>query len=533
MPSLNLAIARLVNIGTDTFAIWAVNAPYSSGNVLRDCVWPHELTKIWEEWQDMFANHERLDVVPPGTSQHPNAKSGNIILPPINSDNSYTGRLMQSLGMNLWHWVFNHKTLDSLERSQGIAIGQRQPLRFRLDVRDPLLTPLPWEIMQREPGQPTMSLGQTLLFSRTTSTDEPLTNLRSEQALKILVVLGADSQILDLEKEADMIEQSLNDGAPMGSNSFGYAPCMVKTLLEPTPKELIGELERGGYNVLFYTGHGQVGPDGGYLQLRSDMLINGMQLGQVLKGSGVKLAVFNACWGAQPDSVNSQAIPYSSLAEVQIRLGVPAVLGMRDIIKPVESQNFINALANGLRKRLPIDQAVAEARQQLLKLHGFNHPAWTLPVLYLHPEFNGELLRSFFDGITELPTEMPETAFPDIKTQITQAKLRSLSGGITYNLRKGITRIGRTPENDIVIPEPSLSRRHAEILYRNTEKTYYLEDFSTYGTTWISSNNVWQQIHRREVPLEPGMLLKFGSTRTQSWEFVIEDEDLTPNSLLK
>lgn len=523
MPSLNLAIARLVNIGTDTFAIWVVNAPYPSGNVLRDCVWPHELTKIWEEWQEMFATHERLDVVPKGASQHPNSKVSNLIVPPINPNHGYTGRLMQSLGMNLWHWVFNDKTLSCLERSQGMAIGQRMPLRFRLDVRDPLLTPLPWEIMQREPGQPTMSLGQTLLFSRTTSTDEPLPPLRSEQALNILVVLGADGERLELEKEAVLIQQSLNDGAPMGSNSFGYAPCMVKTLLEPTPKELIAELERGGYNVLFYTGHGNVGPDGGFLLLRPDMLINGIELGQVLKGSGVKLAVFNACWGAQPEAVNSQAIPYSSLAEVLIRLGVPGVLGMRDIIQPQESQNFIRALASGLRKRLPIDQAVAEARQQLLKLHGFNNPTWTLPVLYLHPEFNGELLRGFFDGITELPTEMPETAFPGVQAQVFQAKLRSLSGGITYNLRKGITRIGRTPENDIVIPEPSLSRRHAEILYRNNEKTYYLEDFSTYGTTWVSSNGVWQQIHRREVPLEPGMLLKFGSTRIQTWEFVIED----------
>jgi len=42
MPSLNLAIARLVNTGTDSFAIWVVNAPYPSGYVLRDCVWlPH------------------------------------------------------------------------------------------------------------------------------------------------------------------------------------------------------------------------------------------------------------------------------------------------------------------------------------------------------------------------------------------------------------------------------------------------------------------------------------------------------------
>ncbi len=525
MPSLNLAIARLLNTGTDNFAIWVVKAPYPSGYVLRDCVWPVELTQVWQDWQQMFAGHSRLDISPSSTSGRANPYPSNLISPPSSqATGPYSSRLMQYLGINLWRWVFDGAILGSLERSRGIAMGQDRHLRFRLEIRDPDLIALPWEIMQREPGQSAMSFSQDLLFSRTTSEVDPLPYLRTDQALNILLVLGHD-QNLQLEQEAAILQQTLADTATVGSNSH-YAPCIVNTLLQPTPQELIQELETQAYNVFFYAGHGLPGPDGGLLFLRPEMTLNGIELAQVLTRTGVKLAVFNACWGAQPVAINHQAVPASSLAEVLIRHGVPGVLGMRDEIADHESHSFIQAFTEALRSRKPIDEAVAQARQELLTLYKFNQPAWTLPVLYLHPDFNGELIKSFDEGITELP----DTAIPDITSSHPIAFLRSLSlGGTTWSLRSGVTRIGRTKDNDIVIPEPSVSKRHAEILCRNTltdatlVRTYYLQDFSTYGTTWFFAPNGWQQILREEVPLKSGMQLKFGSARGEIWEFVIED----------
>jgi len=57
----------------------------------------------------------------------------------------------------------------------------------------------------------------------------------------------------------------------------------------------------------------------------------------------------------------------------------------------------------------------------------------------------------------------------------------------------------------------------------NQARTYYLQDFSTYGTTWFLGSNGWQQLLREEVPLKSGMQLKFGSSRGEIWEFIIED----------
>ena len=532
MPSASIAITRLVNTGTDHFAIWVVKAPYPSGYVLRDCIFSAELNQVWQEWQQMFAGHSPLDVTSGATSTLVKTLPLTIISSTEGQIPSpYSSRLMQSLGINLWRWIFDGAILSSWERSRGIAMGQQTQLRFRLEIRDPDLIALPWEIMQREVGQSAISLSQDVLFSRTISEVEPLPELRTDRAVNILLVLGHDHK-LQLDQEALLLKKTLLEGRPVGKTAAGYAPSTVKTLVQPTKTELIRELETKAYNVFFYAGHGLPDPDGGSLFLGNELRINGRELAQVLTRTGIKLGVFNACWGAQPAAVNHQAIPASSLAEVLIRHGVPAVLGMRDEIADAESHSFIQTFAASLRSRKSIDEAVTIARQELLTLYKFNQPAWTLPVLYLHPDFDGELIKDVGEGITELPDPaISGTATPSNTAYLRclgRAKTSLSPGGKTWPLRPGVTRIGRTKDNDIVIPELYISKRHAEILCRHTLQettsitTYYLQDFSTYGTTWYLSPNGWQQILREEVPLTSGMQLMFGSSKGEIWEFIRE-----------
>ena len=143
MPSLNLAIARLVNTGTDNFAIWVVKAPYPSGYVLHDCVLSAELSQIWREWQCMFAGNNQIDITANLST------AANLLATGTQSTSPYSVRLMQSLGINLWRWIFDTPILSSLERSLGIAMGQHTKLRLQLEIRDPDLITLPWEIMQK------------------------------------------------------------------------------------------------------------------------------------------------------------------------------------------------------------------------------------------------------------------------------------------------------------------------------------------------------------------------------------------------
>jgi hypothetical protein len=555
-------------------------------------MWPLALSQSWKAWQEMFSPSGTIHELPlnpdgsfvsPENNQNllaeiekrtPNSLQSLPPMPPVplrlgqggllergeqnppQPPASYSSRLMQQLGMNLWQWLFEGPIQGSLQESKGIAIGQNLPLRVRIDLREPYLIALPWEIMQPQAGQPAISLSQQLLFSRTTSNVEPLPPLRPADSLNILLVLGqaepgrgahsvfssGNNRHLQLEAEA-LALASVLESAFQTDDSGKYfdisVPTRVDTLIEPTPAELISRLETQAYNILFYSGHGIPGPDGGLLFLAPDTTMNGTELAQVLVRCRVTLAVFNACWGAQPaverlhsNNGQQQAIARSSLAEVLIHHGVPAVLGMRDSIADREALSFIQTFAQALAGRMSVDRAVAVARQQLLTLYKFNQPAWTLPVLYMHPEFDGELTEPVDDLKTELPLNsstwlgrLPSCAYlrgrdrPNVKS--------TESGNQVWPITAGMVRVGRWEENDVVIREQWVSQKHAEIFCRNSigdhrgEPSYFLRDFSRYGTLVLGPEG-WVRVHHQELLLQSGTQLKFGSSQGQVFEFTIE-----------
>ncbi|MGK7903104.1 MAG: CHAT domain-containing protein [Hormoscilla sp.] len=566
-PTLSIAIARMMATAESFyrnsahFAIWVLKAPYPGGHVHHDCIWPEQLSKTWQAWQEMFqmqGSPHQLHVPPVHV---PEMESILEVMASSGSGPSHSSRLMQQLGMGLWHWVYNGQIQSSFSQSLGIAIGQNKPLRLRLEITDPNLIALPWETMQRQAGKQVISLSEQLLFSRTTSDVDPLPPRRDDQALNILLVFGHPSPatitsgqqgkrkifpelpeeqktarpLLQLEQEAAVVAEIMQKAAsPESANrtreetqsqlaGVGTVPSKVDTLIQPTPAELIACLETKAYNVFFYGGHGVPASDGGLLFLQPDVTMSGTELAQVLTRSRVILAVFNACWGAQPDTDGRRVIPRSSLAEVLLHHGVPAVLGMREEIADLEALSFIQALAGALTERMPIDRAVAVARQQLVTLYKFNQPAWTLPVLYMHPEFDGELIMPLEEGVTELP----ENSLSWRQQNQSNASLRSLGDTAqVWQVKGGLMRVGRRPENDIIISERWVSQRHAEIICREPvgngkgEMTYWLRDFSRYGTL-ICESDGWRKIHHQECELKSGVKLKFGSSQGQMLEFVI------------
>jgi hypothetical protein len=529
-PSLNLAVAQLDAAAADTYAVWVLNAPYPSGHKIDSCHWTPAMTQVWLAWQELFSlgnrpyclpYHAELDLPQLDLSKLPTL--GDSELP-----TGLSANLMQYLGLNLWQWLFSRDIGTVFAQTQGLANGQKKPLRIRLEVRDPNLMPLPWEILQPEIGKPALSLSRNILFSRTTSDVDPLPRLQPDRSIKILLVLGQNgtgNRYLNLHQEADTIASALKNTVPSGfnpPNRLNPAACQVTTLVQPTPAELLDALGADKYNVFFYAGHGMPAVDGGLLLLNDNGGLSGTELAQSLVRQGVKLAVFNACWGAQPYQVERQAVPRSSLAEVLLHHGVPAVLAMRDTIADREALSFIQTLTQALAQRIAIDEAVAISRQQLLALYKYNQPGWTLPVLYMHPDFNGELVRPISDAITEIPS---------IPQQIPRAYIRSLSFNTNPNwpIDNGTMRVGRATDNDLILSEPWVSQRHAEILYRppmptNTQGTgFYLRDFSRFGSYILDEKGRWIPIHAKEVPLQSGTQIKFGNLEEgQVLEFAIE-----------
>ncbi|MEY2977000.1 MAG: CHAT domain-containing protein [Prochlorotrichaceae cyanobacterium] len=521
LPSLSLAIAPLTASEESHWAIWVTHAPYPGGHVHHDRYWTSELSQLWQAWQALFSLQATPNFVE-GT--HLNAASGSVLENVAGGGESYASRLMQSLGIDLWNWLFDGPIHFAFAQSQGISIGQHRPLRIRLDVRSSMLIPVPWEIMQPQTGKRAIGLNPQILFSRTTNNVDALMPLKLNRELKVLSVLGDDrSQPLRLKDEAQLLQE--------GGGYTDLAPCEVTTLTQPSRAELLAAPDSNRYNLFVYGGHGMTAPDGGRLFLQSGDFLGGTELAQSLVRNQIPLAVFNTCWGARLDYIqNSQtghveAVPRSSLAETLIHHGVPAVLGMRDVIADPEALNFIERLMQALRQQYRIDEAVTIARQHLLGLYGFNQPSWTLPVLYMHPEFNGQLITRA-EARTELPTDLPYLeAFP-------QAELRSqTSSGQVWPIEAGLLRVGRREENDLVLAEQWVSQHHAEIICRTigegNRPTYFIKDFSRFGTL-MCHNNQWQRIHRQEVSLPSGTLLRFGSAQGELLKFVVLGEPRTP-----
>lgn len=540
---------------SDRFAVWVLRAPHPSGHAHHDCLWSPQLVQAWQSWRSMFSltglpqvPHIPSAYVPQLVFESPEDVSESDDTGQVTN---YSSRYMQHLGVTLWEWLFDGPIKSSFERSQGIAIGQEIPLRLRLEIRDPELIALPWEIMQPQPGSRALSLNRKILFSRTSSDVDTLEPAPLARGLKILLVLGKDSPgsdrpattgsveygpgpsrtddvaseaaLLQLDQEAALLKKILEQSSDLSMRAT--AKRRVDMLIQPSAAELTKALDTGGYNVFFYSGHGVPAPDGGLLFL-SDATLSGTELAQVLTRTGVKLAVFNTCWGAQPQESQQRSLPRSSLAEVLLHHGLPAVVAMRDSIADEEAISFIQVFAQTLAERKPVDEAVAIARQQLLTLYHFNQPAWTLPVLYMHPDFDGTLLLS------EETTQM--NVHTSFRPKRQQALLRDADNPQkTWPIYSDVMRIGRKPEeNDLVISDPWVSSTHAEIFNRRVtaqqagdglKMVYYLRDNSRYGTFYMQDGS-WREVHRHEVMLSSGTQIRFGSKSDgQMLEFVLED----------
>ncbi|MGB3296687.1 MAG: CHAT domain-containing protein [Phormidesmis sp.] len=523
----------------DRFAIWAVRAPHPSGHVHYDCPWSPEVAQAWQHWQSIFSLRGLPQVPHVPSAYVPQFVLEDVAAMPddplTGQPASYSSRYMQHLGVSLWRWLFDGPIANSFERSQGIAIGQDQPLRLRLEIRDPELISLPWEIMQPQPGSRALSLNRKVLLSRTSSDVDELDITDLDKSLKILLVIGQDSPqqdepdaiddrdgMLRLSEEAALLKKILEQGSDLSMRPT--ARRRVDVLLQPSAAEVSRMLERGDYNVFFYSGHGVPGPDGGLLFL-SEATLSGTELAQVLTRAKVKLAVFNTCWGAQPEQSQQKSLARSSLAEVLLHHGLPAVVAMRDSIADEEAISFIQVFAQTLAERKPVDEAVAIARQHLLTLYHFNQPAWTLPVLYMHPNYNGELL------LREETTQI--NVHSDFQDRRSQALLRDPdSPQEVWPIYSDIMRIGRKPDaNDLVISDPWVSSSHAEIFNRRItseragdglETAYFLRDNSRYGTFYLRDGD-WREVHRQEITLCSGTQLRFGSrSEGRLLEFVVE-----------
>lgn len=296
-----------------------------------------------------------------------------------------------ALGEQLYGMLFQGSIRDRWISAQSVADSQDAALHLRLGLRGDRLLQLPWEALYGE-GR-LLTTGTDITFSRyrsqfgrSGSFDPRRLTPRQPEMLRILVALAApdDQAALAVEQEVDRLRQELSESA---------AQMVIDVLDQPDREQLTHALEQGQYHVFHYAGHSDPGPDGGSLHLvnrRTGLAepLAGNDLAGLLVNNGVWLAFLNSCRGSDSPQ-NRQEANTDTLAAALMRRGVPGVLAMSEQIPDDVAITLMQLFYRNLRPDYSLDLATSRMRQGLVSTYGSAQFYWALPILYLHPDFDG------------------------------------------------------------------------------------------------------------------------------------------------
>ncbi|MCC5655914.1 CHAT domain-containing protein [Nostoc sp. XA010] len=328
------------------------------------------------------------------------------------------------LGQQFYNALFQGTLRDSWITAQGIAQNHQQVLRLRLGLKDTRLARLPWEVMHA--GDRPLATGPYVAFSRFQSGIlgvSPLRSLRGatptqnmptplqQGGVRVLMVIASpsDQVRLDLQKqEAIKLQAELHRIPRIAENSNHFPEIELTVLDQPGREELTQALEQGRYHVLHYSGHSNLGSNGGEIYLASRRtglteILTGDDLAGLLVNNNIQMAVFNSCLGAYTAASDpSGDTGERNLAESLVKRGIRSVLAMSERIPDEVALTLTQLFYRNLSQGYPVDLCVSRVRQGLISAYGSHQMYWALPILYLQPEFDG-----FLSQETELSDAKP------------------------------------------------------------------------------------------------------------------------------
>ncbi|MDB9456683.1 CHAT domain-containing protein [Dolichospermum circinale CS-534/05] len=331
------------------------------------------------------------------------------------------------LGRELYNALFQKSLRDSWITAQGIAQNHQQVLRLRLGLKDPSLARLPWEVMHAGDSYGALRYrplvtGPDITFARyqcgTTSvnaywlrclqTGQRSPNLlqthnfstpAAEQGLKVLMVISSPRNLVQLnllKQEAINLKAELHrQGLNLADGGHHRPKIEAVVLDQPGREELTQALEQGHYDILHYSGHSNLGANGGQIYLVSKKTgltetLSGDDLAGLLINNHVQMVVFNSCFGsygakAGVDEVSGEG----NLTECLVKRGIRSVLAMSERIPDEVALTLTQLFYRNLSQGYALDLCVSRVRQGLISTYGSQQMYWALPILYLQREFDG------------------------------------------------------------------------------------------------------------------------------------------------
>lgn len=283
-------------------------------------------------------------------------------------------------GTVLFEAAFTGEVLTAYRRSLDAAERHDKGLRVRLLLDDaPELADLPWERLYDPSRGRALGLSVDTPLVRYLALPEPARALAVKPPLAVLAVIASPKGYppLDVEAEWSALENALAELMTQGLVE-------LRRLDQPTLNTLQRELRRQPYHVLHFLGHGGFDTDSGEgVLLLADSgdnarAVRASALATILGDHrSLRLALLNACQGAQTDGAN----PYAGSAQRLVQSGIPAVVAMREPVSDAASLAFAHEFYLALAGGYPVDAALVEGRKALFA-EG-NAEEWGIPVLFM------------------------------------------------------------------------------------------------------------------------------------------------------
>lgn len=304
-----------------------------------------EVLTTYYEWQQIY---RQLDLN--SRLEADKAQVTNI----SNADLKSKCQILAKLSIDSFDRWLNTASFQPIREQLARSIKSEDRVRFILQIDDPQLHRLPWQMSD--------------LFARYSSTEvvlslpylERIEQLNSTASkVRILAILG-NSQGVNIEVDRQILTTLINAD--------------VEFLVEPNRQELTDRLWAQPWDILFFAGHSLSSEDNSTGQIwidRTDSLsLEELNLGlkEAIK-NGLKIAIFNSCDGL-------------GLMPALANLQIPQIIVMREPVPDCVAHDFLTGFLTLYSRGNSFCRSVRQARE---KLQGFEDKfpgATWLPTIY-------------------------------------------------------------------------------------------------------------------------------------------------------
>jgi len=292
--------------------------------------------------------------------------------------------VVETFGRALFDFMLPGETRSLYNECLREATNRHRGVRLKLSIHAPRLAALPWEFLYDPRKRDYICLNPYTPLVRYTELPQTVQPLNIATPLRILGLLSDPTDVpvrLDVHEEKHQIATAVHSLVERGLVNLSW--------LEGNSWRDLQRVMRSaddGWHIFHFIGHGGYDKvrNEGYIVLNNEdgtsHHLYASQLARLLarQRSTMRLVLLNACEGARAGTQDA----LSSTAATLIASGIPAVVAMQYEITNDAAIEFAQAFYEALAENLPVDAAVAEARNSL-SINDSRSLEWGVPVLHM------------------------------------------------------------------------------------------------------------------------------------------------------